>query len=77
MIGAILNILLDPIFIFALDMGVKGAALATVISQGISALWVLRFLTGKKALLRLRLAAMRPALEGQSKILCKLHLWFK
>lgn len=69
LIGAILNILLDPIFIFALDMGVKGAALATVISQGISALWVLRFLTGKKALLRLRLAAMRPALEYLKEIL--------
>ena len=69
LIGAILNILLDPIFIFALDMGVKGAALATVISQGISALWVLRFLTGKKALLRLRLAAMRPALEHLKEIL--------
>ncbi|SCI62327.1 Staphylococcal virulence regulator protein A [uncultured Clostridium sp.] len=69
LIGAILNILLDPIFICALDMGVKGAALATVISQGISALWVLRFLTGKKALLRLRLAAMRPALEYLKEIL--------
>ena len=69
LIGAILNILLDPIFIFALDMGVKGAALATVISQGISALLVLRFLTGKKALLRLRLAAMRPALEHLKEIL--------
>ena len=69
LIGAILNILLDPIFIFALDMGVKGAALATVISQGSSALWVLRVLTGKKALLRLRLAAMRPALEHLKEIL--------
>jgi Na+-driven multidrug efflux pump len=43
------NILLDPVFIFVLDMGVAGAALATVISQGISAIWVLRFLTGKQA----------------------------
>ena len=46
--GAICNIILDPIFIFGLDMGVSGAALATVISQVVSALWVLRFLTGKK-----------------------------
>ena len=47
-IGAVCNIILDPIFIFGLDMGVAGAALATVISQAASALWVLRFLTGKK-----------------------------
>ena len=46
--GAVCNIILDPIFIFGLDMGVSGAALATVISQVVSALWVLRFLTGKK-----------------------------
>ena len=49
-LGAVCNILLDPVFIFGLDMGVSGAALATVISQGVSALWVLRFLTGRKAL---------------------------
>lgn len=53
-IGAVINIVLDPIFIFLLDMGVQGAALATVISQGVSALWVLKFLTGKKAILRLK-----------------------
>ena len=53
-IGAVINIALDPIFIFALHMGVRGAALATVISQVISAVWVLRFLTGKRAILRLR-----------------------
>ena len=47
-IGAVCNIILDPIFIFGMDMGVSGAALATVISQGASAAWVLRFLTGKK-----------------------------
>jgi putative MATE family efflux protein len=52
--GAIANIILDPIFIFVLDMGVQGAALATIISQFMSAMWVLRFLTGKKAILRLR-----------------------
>ena len=47
-LGAVCNIILDPIFIFGLNMGVAGAALATVISQAVSALWVLRFLTGKK-----------------------------
>lgn len=58
-VGAVVNIVLDPIFILLLDMGVKGAALATVISQGCSALWVLKFLTGKKAILKLRLSALR------------------
>ena len=57
-LGAIVNIVLDPIFIFGLDMGVRGAALATVISQGCSAVWVLRFLTGCRAILRLRLSAL-------------------
>ena len=54
LIGAVLNILLDPIFIFVLKMGVQGAALATVISQFVSALWVLRFLTGNEAVIRLK-----------------------
>ena len=58
-VGAAVNIVLDPIFIFLLDMGARGAALATVISQGCSALWVLKFLTGKKAILKLRLSALR------------------
>lgn len=58
LLGAVANIILDPIFIFVLDMGVKGAAIATVISQCLSALWVLRFLTGKKAPIRLKLSAM-------------------
>ena len=53
-IGAICNIILDPIFIFGLNMGVAGAALATIISQAASALWVLRFLTGRKAPIPLR-----------------------
>ena len=53
-LGAVINVILDPIFIFVLDMGVRGAATATVISQAISATWVLRFLTGRKAILRLR-----------------------
>ena len=58
-LGAVVNIVLDPIFIFGFDMGASGAALATVISQGCSAVWVLKFLTGKKAILRLRLSALR------------------
>lgn len=53
-IGAVCNIMLDPIFIFGLDMGVAGAALATIISQAASAAWVLRFLTGKHILIPLR-----------------------
>ena len=64
LIGAVANILLDPLFIFALDMGVRGAALATVLSQGISCVWVISFLRGKKTLLRLEKAALpiRPRL---------------
>lgn len=58
-LGAVINILLDPILIFRLDMGVRGAALATVISQSISAVWVLSFLTGKKAILKLRTSRIR------------------
>ncbi len=54
LLGAVINIVLDPLFIFTFNMGVRGAALATVISQGISALWVMRFLTGKKAILTLK-----------------------
>ena len=59
-LGAVLNVILDPIFIFVLDLGVRGAALATVISQLVSCLWVLRFLTGDRAMLRLRKQQMRP-----------------
>lgn len=58
-IGATLNIILDPIFIFVLDMGVRGAAIATVLSQAVSAGWILRFLTGRKSAMRLRIANMR------------------
>jgi len=57
-IGAICNIILDPIFIFVLDLGVRGAALATVISQTVSAFWILRFLTGSKTILKLKPANM-------------------
>lgn len=53
-IGAIINIILDPILIFAFDLGVKGAAIATVISQAISAIWVIRFMFGKKTKLKIR-----------------------
>ena len=53
-LGAVVNIVLDPIFIFWLDLGVQGAAWATVIAQGCSAVWVLVFLTGRRAALRLR-----------------------
>lgn len=54
LIGAVCNIILDPIFIFGLDMGVKGAAVATVISQALSCIWILKFLTGKKAKIRIQ-----------------------
>ena len=58
-IGAVLNIVLDPIFMFTWNMGVKGAALATILSQAVSAIWVLRFLTGKKTLLKIRKQHLR------------------
>lgn len=54
LIGAVCNIILDPILIYTLDMGVQGAALATIVSQGISCVWVVAFLFGKKTVLRLR-----------------------
>ena len=57
-IGAAVNIIFDPIFIFVLGMGVRGAAWATVISQAVSALWALRFLCGGRAVLKLRSANM-------------------
>lgn len=58
-VGAAANIVLDPIFIFALDMGVRGAALATIISQFLSAFWIVLFLRGKKTILRLKFSAFR------------------
>lgn len=54
LLGAVLNLILDPVFIFGLHMGVSGAALATVLSQLLSCVWVLKFLTGKKALHRIK-----------------------
>ncbi|MBO5330508.1 MAG: MATE family efflux transporter [Anaerotignum sp.] len=59
LIGAVTNIILDPIFIFLLGMGVRGAALATVLSQLLSAAWVLRFLTGKQTILKLQKKNLR------------------
>ena len=61
LIGAVCNIVLDPIFIFVFDMGVAGAAWATIISQGISCIWVVAFLCGKKTYLRIRLSNLRIA----------------
>ena len=65
-IGAVINIVLDPIFIFVLDMGVSGAALATVISQAVSACWIMAFLRGRKTIIKLRPEHIRldPAVIG-------------
>lgn len=59
LLGAAANIILDPILIFGFHMGVQGAALATIVSQGLSAAWVMAFLVGKKAILRLKLSCLR------------------
>ena len=67
-IGAVINIVLDPIFIFVLDMGVAGAAIATVLSQAVSAVWILRFLTGRKTILRLK--ARNMLLQGKIILPC-------
>ncbi len=58
-IGAVCNIILDPIFIFGLHMGVRGAALATIISQGISCVWIVRYLLGRQTTLRIRKENLR------------------
>ena len=68
-LGAAVNLVLDPIFIFGFGMGVRGAALATVISQACSAVWVLGFLTGPKAILRLRRTALKLRWERVRRIL--------
>ena len=68
LIGAILNIVLDPIFIFTFELGVKGAAIATVISQFISALWTIYFLTGNKTILKLKKKNMRLKIIHVKKI---------
>ncbi len=59
LIGAISNIILDPVFIFAFNMGVRGAALATIISQGFSCIWVVSFLCSKKSILRIKRKNLR------------------
>ena len=63
LIGAVANIILDPVFIFLLRMGVKGAAVATVISQGLSAVWVVSFLLSKRSSIKIRKECMR--LDGK------------
>jgi len=68
-IGAAVNIVLDPIFIFVFDMGVGGAALATVISQAVSALWIIAFLTGKKAVVPQKISNIRAELATTKNIL--------
>ena len=57
-IGAVINIILDPILMFGFKLGVRGAAIATVLSQAVSALWILRFLTGQRSILKLKLSNM-------------------
>ncbi len=69
LLGAVVNIILDPIFIFVFHMGVRGAALATVISQGLSAVWILRFLTGPKTILKLKLPAMKLSRKRAAEII--------
>ena len=59
LIGAVLNIVLDPVFIFTFNMGVRGAALATILSQGVSCVWVLRFLSGKRTVIAIRRENLR------------------
>ena len=68
-LGAVTNIILDPLFMFTFGMGVRGAALATILSQALSACWVLKFLTGKKTLLKLTPNNMRPDKKIISNIL--------
>ncbi len=67
-LGAAVNLVLDPLFIFVLDQGIRGAAMATVLAQGCSAVWVVKFLTGKKAILRLRLGNMVLSLRRVGRI---------
>lgn len=62
-IGAVCNIILDPIFIFVLHLGVRGAALATILSQGVSCIWVISFLMGKKTFLRIRRKNLMPEVK--------------
>lgn len=68
-IGAVLNTILDPIFIFVFGMGISGAAVATIISQAVSAVWILHFLCSEKAALRIRFSGFHPDTEVMKKIL--------
>ena len=69
LLGAVVNIGLDPVLIFGFDLGIRGAAWATVIAQAVSAAWVLKFLTGRKAILRLRTDCMPLAWPRVRRIL--------
>lgn len=69
LLGAILNLVLDPVFIFWFDMGVGGAALATVISQAVSCVWVLKFLAGKRAILPIKKASLRVEMKLAKEIM--------
>lgn len=64
LIGAAVNIVLDPIFIFVLHMDVQGAAIATVISQTVSAVWIYRFLSGERSSIRIRKEYIRPDVKN-------------
>ncbi|MBQ8974577.1 MAG: MATE family efflux transporter, partial [Oscillospiraceae bacterium] len=68
-LGAVINIILDPVFIFVFNLGIRGAAIATVIAQTCSAVWVMCFLTGKRAILKLRLKCLRVKLRTAGMIL--------
>lgn len=68
-IGAVINIILDPIFIFGANMGVEGAALATIISQMVAAMWTLKFLTGKKTIVRIRRSKLKLVYRRVMKIM--------
>ena len=68
LLGAVANIILDPVFIFIFDMGIAGAAIASVASQLLSAAFVISFLMGRRTLMRLRLSIMRPSLPTVRKI---------
>lgn len=69
MIGAITNIILDPILIYGFNMGVKGAATATIISQSVSAIWVLKFLFGKNSILKIRKEFIIPEIKTMLPVL--------
>lgn len=69
LLGAVTNIVLDPVFIFTFGMGVRGAALATILSQFLSAAWVVQFLTGKQAILKLKRSCMGLKAKRVKKII--------